>query len=112
MKEYAEMGQNGHECDRFRRLADRLREIPRIIEADGGESREEFCQLLFHKKDSVRLWAAHHILEVMNCGPAVRKTALKEIKYCIQHDEDRLHALGNKLWLENWYKSHPEDRKL
>lgn len=94
------------------KLADRLRKIPQIIEKEHPESKSEFYQLLFHEKASVRRWAAHHILEVMNYDAAEKKAALKEIKNISQHCEDKLEALGNKMWLENWYKEHPEDKLL
>ncbi len=91
------------------KLADRLRKIPQIIEQKQPELKEDFYQLLFHEKQSVRGWVAHHILEVMNYETEARKLALREIHDIVEHHEDRIKRLGNSMWLKDWYKKHPED---
>ena len=94
------------------KLADRLRKIPQIIEQEQTELKEDFKQLLFHEKQSIRGWVAHHILEVMEYDAETRKLALKEIHNIAEYHEDRIKRLGNSMWLKDWYKKHPEDLEL
>ncbi len=93
------------------KLAERLRVIAFEIDSEYPELKPNFYQLLFHEKSTVRLWVAHHILEVMNYDDECRRTALKEIKYIVKHDRS-IEGLGNKMWLKEWYKKHPEDKRL
>lgn len=91
---------------RNNKLADKIRNIAFAIEKNHPELKEDFYRLLFCENDSVRIWTAHHILEVMNYEDECRKNALKEIHYAAEK------CSGNKLWLKNWYSDHPEDKKL
>lgn len=93
------------------KLADRLRAIASEIDRRYPEMKPDFYQLLFHEKETVRRWAAHHILEVMNYDDRCRAKALKEIAYISTHDKS-INGLGNKMWLKQWFEKHPTDRKL
>ena len=96
---------------RNNRLADRIRKIASDIETKHPELKTVFYEILFHEKASVRCWAAHHILEVMNYDNECRKNALKEILYVSEHDSS-IHRLGNKMWLKDWFTAHPDDKEL
>ncbi|MEE0264138.1 MAG: hypothetical protein UD936_00775 [Acutalibacteraceae bacterium] len=87
----------------------RMRKIATEIETNYPTLKNEFCELLSHKSDSVRLLAAHHVLEVMNCDNCYRKSALQEITHHANIDKT-VSDFGNRIWLEDWYKSHPQDR--
>ena len=85
-------------------LADRLRHTAMTLEADHPERKDEFCQLLSHPNPAVRIWCAHHILEVMSYEKKQRNAALKEIRVRAKKD------YGEALWLDNWYTDHPADK--
>ena len=51
------------------------------------------------------------MLEVMNYDDASRKAALQEIHDNVKTDKS-VNGLGNKIWLEDWYKKHPSDRLI
>lgn len=87
----------------------RMREIAAVIERNYPELKNEFCKLLSHENDGVRLWVAHHILEVMKCDKSRRKVALREIRYNARTDKTA-NGFGEKIWLKEWYKTHPKDR--
>ena len=91
--------------------AARLREIATLIESDYPELKERFCKLLHNENPKIRLWVAHHILEGMNCERAYRKNALKEISHEATTNKS-VNGLGNRIWLKEWYKTHPKDRWL
>ncbi len=87
----------------------RMRKIAAVIEQKYPEHKSEFCKLLSHENYGVRLWVAHHILEVMNCDKQYRKAALREIRHKARTDKTA-NGFGEKLWLKDWYKIHPKDR--
>ena len=91
-------------------MADRIRAIACEIEHMNSTIRMEFYDLLSHENESVRIWVAHHILEVMNYDNVCRGKALKIIS-CVAKN-DGVEGLGNKMWLENWLQAHPLDREL
>lgn len=91
--------------------ATRMRKIATEIETNHSDLKQEFCQLLSHENDGIRLWVAHHVLEVMNCDKSYRKAALREIRYKASADKTA-NGFGEKVWLKDWYKTHPEDRWL
>ena len=93
------------------RLADRIRAIAYEIDRMDSTTKMEFYELLSHENESVRLWVAHHILEVMNYDNMCRGKALKIIS-CVADKNDRINSLGNKRWLEKWLQEHPLDREL
>ena len=88
--------------------ADRIRAIAKEIEVSYPELKSAFAQLLYHERQSVRSWVAHHILEVMNYDTPIRADALREIER-IAAEDDTVNGLGNKMWLQQWYQEHPED---
>lgn len=93
------------------KLADWLRTIAFEIDCEHPEIKPNFYQLLFHEKATVRCWAAHHILEVMNYDDVCRTSALKEIIYVSKHDKS-INGLGNKMWLQQWFDKHHTDKDL
>jgi len=93
------------------KLANRIRTIATEINRYYPELKEEFYQLLFHENERVRIWAAHHILEVMEYENVYRKNALKEVRRVAKKDKS-VEGLGNEMWLQEWYKKHPKDRLL
>ena len=58
-------------------LADQLRHTAMTLEADHPERKDEFYQLLSHPNPAVRIWCAHHILEVMSYEKKQRNAAQK-----------------------------------
>lgn len=86
-----------------------IRGLALKIESECPEMKTEFCQLLFHEDPTVRLQTAHCVLELMNCDRKQRKEALKIIRSKSGSDSSA-EALGEKLWLKEWYKAHPKDR--
>lgn len=99
-------GLTGKTAKRNNKLADRLREIAATIEVKTPEIKPDFCRLLSHGNSNVRAWCAHHILEVMSCKDEYSRMALAEIT---ARAKDRY---GEKLWLDEWYAQHPQDRAL
>lgn len=88
-----------------------MRIIAKEIEQNNPQLKDEFCKLLSHEHRGIRLWVAHHILEVMNCSQNHRRLALREIRYHSRTDKTA-NGFGEKIWLKDWYKSHPKDRFL
>ena len=86
-----------------------MRKIAIEIEQNFPDLKDEFCKLHCHENAGVRIWVAHHVLEVMNCDKAYRKAALKEIRNQARTDKTA-NGFGEKVWLKEWYKSHPKDR--
>ena len=91
------------------RKVNRMRRIAAEIENKHPEQKNEFCKLLYHENASVRLWASHHVLEVMNCDKLYRKKALREIRYNAKTDKTA-NGFGEQVWLKEWYKTHPKDK--
>ena len=100
--------ENKKAVNAYNRQATRMREIAIEIEQNFPDLKDEFGKLLYHENRTIRLWAAHHILEVMNYNQISRKTALQEICYHAM-TEKTVNGLGNKMWLEDWYRKHPMD---
>lgn len=95
----------------FNQAAARIRFIAQEIEYEKPELKDKFKELLFIDSITIRIWVAHHILEVMNYDDETRALALKEIALAKRHSEPS-YALGNKIWLENWLKKYPDDAML
>ena len=93
----------------YNRRATRMRKIVTEIQTNHPTLKNDFCELLSHENLGVRLWVAHHVLEVMNCDKFSRKTALREIRYIAKTDKTA-NGFGEKMWLKDWYKTHPKDR--
>lgn len=101
--------ENKNAIKEYNRKVTRMRKIATEIEANHPTLKNDFCELLFHENSGVRLWVAHHVLEVMNCDKFYRKAALQEIRYKARMDKTA-NGFGEKIWLQNWYKAHPKDR--
>ncbi len=95
----------------FNQAAARIRFIAQEIEYENPELKDKFREFLFIDSIIIRIWVAHHILEVMNYDEETRAMALKEIALAKRHGEPS-YALGNKIWLENWLKKYPDDAML
>ena len=91
------------------RKVTRMRQIAAVIEQNYPELKSEFCKMLFHENAGVRIWVAHHVLEVMNCDKSSKKAALREICYVAKTDTTA-NGFCEKIWLKDWYKIHPKDR--
>lgn len=87
----------------------RMGEIAEEIERSHPELKHDFCQLLSDEHMQIRLWAAHHILERMNCDGVFRKKALAVIRRKARTDKTT-HGFCEKVWLRDWYRRHPKDR--
>ena len=106
---YRETVYDGATAEVHNRKVTRMRKIAAEIEQKYPELKSEFCKMLSHENAGVRIWVAHHVLEVMNCDKAYRKAALKEIRNQARTDKTA-NGFGEKVWLKEWYKSHPKDR--
>lgn len=93
------------------KAADRCRKIATQIEQEHPELKSEFENLLQSDDRQLRLWVAHHMLEVMEYPSEARRRALKEIRREIRQDSS-IQSMGNKMWLKEWYANHPKDRFL
>jgi hypothetical protein len=98
-------------AEEHNRKVERMRVIAAEIEKCYPELKNEFCRMLSHNNKDIRIWVAHHILEVINCEQNYRRLALREIRYRARADKSP-YGFGEKVWLKDWYKSHPKDRWL
>lgn len=89
-------------------LADRNRKIAAKINNGQEELKSDFIKLLDSNEVDIRLWAAHHIIEIMSYERPIIERALKEIEYESEHHKDSTQRLGNKMWLKQFYDKHPE----
>ena len=87
-------------------LADKLRHIAKTIESERPDKKVDFANLLLHANSNVRGWCAHHMLEVMTFQSEHKISALQEIAARSSAD------YGEKLWLNQWYNKHPNDKLL
>ena len=87
-------------------LADKLRHIAKTIESERPDKKVDFANLLLHANSTVRGWCAHHMLEVMTFQSEHKISALQEIAARSSAD------YGEKLWLNQWYNKHPNDKLL
>ena len=108
-KEFSEKVYYADFSKEHNRKVTRMRKIATVIEQKYPELKSEFCKMLSHENAGIRIWVAHHVLEVMNCDKSSRKTALCEIRYIAKTDKTA-NGFGEKMWLKDWYKSHPNDR--
>ena len=108
-KEFSEKAYSADSSKEHNRKVTRMRKIAAKIEQKYPELKSEFCKMLSHENASVRIWVAHHVLEVMNCDKSSKKTALREIRYVAKADKTA-NGFGQKMWLKDWYKTHPKDR--
>ena len=106
---YRETVYDGATAKEHNRKVTRMRKIAAVIDQKYPELKSEFCKMLSHENAGIRLWVAHHVLEVMNCDKSSRKAALREIRYAAKTDKTA-NGFGEKMWLKDWYKTHPKDR--
>ena len=106
---YRETVYDGATAEVHNRKVKRMSAIATEIEQKFPELKNEFYELLANENKEIRLWVAHHILEHMNYERSFRKTALKEIRSMARTDKTA-YGFGEKVWLKEWYKSHPKDR--
>ena len=102
---------NSRDVRRHNARAAQLRRIAEKIEQHHPELKAYFSSLLLSENPAVRIWVAHHMLEVMRYGREERANALREIAYVAAHGQ-YTDGLGNRMWLEDWYKEHPEDKAI
>lgn len=100
---------NKKAVDNYNRKIDEMRQIALRIESEQPDLKNKFCELLCDDSQKIRLWAAHHVLEVMSCDKQYRKSALKEIRNNAEKDKSAS-GYAEKMWLKEWYKAHPKDR--
>ena len=102
---------NRQKVSKGNKLANTNRRIASDIEEKYPNQKEAFAKLLSHDSRDIRGQVAHHMLEVMNYPTEYRKKALDEIKDVIDKNIP-IESFGNKIWLDQWYKEHPEDQFL
>ncbi len=84
------------------KLADRLRTIAQTLAKESSQQ-SEFAKLLEHYNANVRIWAAHHTLEVFECNEEYTKKALSVIRKSAET------SMGEKMWLNKWMSTHSDD---
>lgn len=84
------------------KLADRLRTIAQTLAKESSQQ-SEFAKLLEHDNANVRIWAAHHTLEVFECNEEYTKKALSVIRKSAET------SMGEKMWLNKWMSTHSDD---
>ncbi len=97
---------HGNNLRQNNKLAGKLRAIAKSIELKTPEYKKAFAKLLSHSNSNVRIWCAHHMLEVMNYDDEDRKNALLII---LGRSTD---SYGEKLWLNDWFTKNPLDKLL
>lgn len=85
------------------RAADRMRSIASALSTSVA-GQDAFERLLTSPNSGLALWAAHHLLELMNPAEAVQETALVLIASAAEGDS--ANALGEAMWLESWHSAH------
>ena len=100
---------NGDTADVHNRKAKRMRTIATEIEQNIPNLKMDFFDLLSAENEEIRLWVAHHMLECMNYEPTFKKCALKVIRRRARTDKTAP-GYGARVWLKEWYKTHPKDR--
>lgn len=91
------------------KLADRNREIAKIIDNDESWIKLQYIRLLESNDVDVRNWVAHHVIEIMTFDQPTRKRALNIIKDEAENNSDSLVRLGTSMWLKQYYKNHPDE---
>ncbi len=105
------MGELGNKNNlrRYNRLAARNRIIASVINDSIPEYKNEFLGFLCSDDCLVRLWAAHHIIEVMKYERPDRIAALKVIQFEAENNNDPCERMGNAKWLKDYYANNPGD---
>ena len=100
---------DGITAENHNRKVKRMGTIAVEIDRDFPNLKIAFFDLLSEENIEIRLWVAHHMLECMNYEPVFKKCALKVIRRRA-HTDKTVSGYGEKLWLKEWYKTHPKDR--
>lgn len=98
---------DGEKVRQNNQRATRNREIARAIEKRYPELKQEFSALLCSEESSIRGWVAHHMLEVM-CYDLEHQLAALAVIRDIADTDDTIQGIGNRMWLEQWERDHPE----
>lgn len=88
--------------DKNNKLAKKLREIAVNISMENNELQIEFAHLINHQNANVRLWCAHHILELFDFDKGIQGMAISEIEKQAEKN------FGERLWLKNWKKMNSD----
>ena len=91
--------------NRSNRAAMKMRRIALKIDESDFEVKNEFAKMLDIREYGEIV--AHHILELMNYDTQIQRRALSVIEEVACGDE-LVASLGNRMWLVDWYKKHPE----
>ncbi|TCX49161.1 MULTISPECIES: hypothetical protein [unclassified Dehalobacter] len=101
---------NKSEVRKANKAVDRMIKISRLISEKYPSRIYDFAELLSDKDFRTDIWVAHHILENMVYSGDLEARALNVI---IEYSkEDSVNGLGNRMWLENWYRKAKDDLKL
>lgn len=106
---YRETVYDGVTAEKHNQKVKNMSAIATEIEQNFPELKNDFYKLLSNDNNEIRLWVAHHILEYMNYDQYFRKNALNQIRRMARTDKTA-YGFGEKMWLKNWYKTHPKDR--
>ena len=103
-------------CDKINvknhnRISVRNRKIAAIINTKNEDLKDDFANLLNSADHDTRLRVAHHILEIMTYDKAIRIKALEIIEEESKNSKDEVDRFGQKIWLQDYYNTHPEDVK-
>ncbi len=103
-------------CDKIKvknhnRISVRNRKIAAIINTKNEDLKDDFANLLNSADHDTRLRVAHHILEIMTYDKAIRIKALEIIEEESKNSKDEVDRFGQKIWLQDYYNTHPEDVK-
>ena len=82
--------------DKNNKLSKKIREIAVEISRGNNELRTEFAHLINHENANVRLWCAHHILELFDYDEETQGLAINEIEKQAEKN------FGERLWLKKW----------
>ena len=86
-----------------------MRRIARSIENNFCNMKDDFALLLDIKEDHVCVWAARHMLEVMEYDPDTQRRAIDVLEHVAGGDYKD--ARTHQLWLDNWYSKNPNMKK-
>ena len=89
--------------------AKKMRAIATLIQNDYPEKKNEFMQLLNNSSSRINVWVAHHMLEVMDYDTDSQRMALDIIE--LEANGQGTMALGNRVWLNDWYSKNPHTKR-
>lgn len=92
-------------------ISARNRKIAAVINTKNKELKDDFANLLNSADPDIRLWVAHHILEIMSYDKQIRIKALEVIEEESKNSKDEGSRFGHKIWLQNYYNANPEEVK-